>query len=270
MSHFKVIVIWENVEEQLEPFSEDLRVEKYSTGIVSDEEKGRFMDFYLKENPKESKLSFDELYKIHWEDWNDNGRWYNDEWKLNEYSKYNPNAKWDWYQVWWRYASSLPIKEWAEYEEPNFSWWWDQEEKDKALKERLTNTALIKDIDLDRLISEKKEMFIDRYNTILSLDTLEDWERTKILMTRFWWDIEELKDVKENKITLEQYLEKYNSYPISSYAILKDWEWFGRWNMWWFLMPSYDKDDYEWDQFIKTTIESCDENTRLTVVDCHI
>lgn len=117
MSHFTVMIIGENPEDQLEPYAEDLKVDEYSRGLVSEEEKQSFIDYYTnKDNVNISKLtenanmSFDELYKQYGEDWNglhwrkdENGQW-------NDYSTYNPNSKWDWYSLGGRWSGAFITK----------------------------------------------------------------------------------------------------------------------------------------------------------------
>lgn len=270
MSHFKVIVIWDDIESQLEQYSENLRVPEYSRWEVTQDEKDNFINFYVKKNPFDEWKSFEELYKLNWESWNDN-YWRKDtDWVWKEFSTYNPKSKWDWYEVWWRYAWQFVIKEWVEYEEPNFSWGRSQEDKDEYLKERRSDSSLKKNIDLDKMISNSIETSKLRYEKIHWLDKMEDWERTKASLTTFWMAQDEIKDVLENKLTEEEYIAKYSSYPITSYAIVVNWEWFERWEMWWFGMSSNDKDEYEWDQFVKEKIESCSDDTLLTIIDCHI
>lgn len=66
MSHFTVLVIGDNPEEQLEPFSEELRVPIYKVGEVSDEERDSFIKYYYKKSDLFSGET-DEDIPLNWE-----------------------------------------------------------------------------------------------------------------------------------------------------------------------------------------------------------
>ena len=91
MSHFTVMVIGNEPEEQLEPFSEQIEVDEYEVDLVSEEERDRFEAVYTVHDPnrtyailseseveENNKLSFDELYEKYGENWNGNS------WRKNE------------------------------------------------------------------------------------------------------------------------------------------------------------------------------------------
>lgn len=142
--HYLVMVIGEDVEAQLEPFYQDLEVDEYEVGEVDDYEKQRMLDYY--ERQGETFQSFDDCYKEHGHDWNWNCYRKDADGVWREYSTYNPNAEWDWYEIGGRWAGKIRVKEGVEYEMPNFSWGWPEEEKKKVLAERRADTALLKDI----------------------------------------------------------------------------------------------------------------------------
>ena len=143
--HYLVMVIGEDVEAQLEPYYQDLEVDEYEVGEVDDYEKQRMLDYYEKQG--ETFQSFDDCYKAHGQDWNWNSYRKDVDGIWKEYSTYNPYAEWDWYEIGGRWAGKIRVKEGVEYEKPNFSWGWPEEEKKKVLAERRADTALIKDIE---------------------------------------------------------------------------------------------------------------------------
>lgn len=103
MSHYAVLVIGDNPEMQLEPFDENLSVEPYLMGEVTDMTKQRMLDYYNKLH-NNKYTTFDECYAENGDDWDgnrcqrdENGVWY-------EYSTYNPNSKWDWYSLGGRWS----------------------------------------------------------------------------------------------------------------------------------------------------------------------
>lgn len=147
------MVIGPNQDEQLAPFSEQIDVPKYSRGLVSDEEKQRFIDYYTKE--KGSTGTFDELVEKHGKEWN-GGCWEkNSDGEWEEFSTYNPKSKWDWYEVGGRWAGSIKLKEGVKpLQAVNFPWGWDEAEKKDVLSENRADVAYKRDIaNLDELDS---------------------------------------------------------------------------------------------------------------------
>ena len=148
--HYLVLVIGEDVAGQLEPYYQDLEVDKYLVGEVMDYDKEYMLKHYAERG--EAFQDFDECYAKHGHDWNYNqyekgsdGKWY-------EYSTFNPNAEWDWYQIGGRWPGRIKVKEGVEFTKPEFSWGWPEDEKAKILAERRTDSARIRDIDnLDEL-----------------------------------------------------------------------------------------------------------------------
>lgn len=122
MSHFTVLVIGENPEALLEPYSEHLEVPEYKVEDVSDVDKQSFIETYTTEQDKSyikisaeeaqanKQLSFDELYEKFGEDWN-SGQWKKDsDGVWSEFSIYNPKSKWDWYLLGGRWAGFFKVK----------------------------------------------------------------------------------------------------------------------------------------------------------------
>jgi len=118
MSHFTVLVIGDNVDDQLEQYSEHIEMDEYVTGEVTDEQKQSFIDHYTKEDPKllgtSDKVAtldeiFEELYEKKGYEWNNseykkiNGVW-------SEVSTYNPKSKWDWYEIGGRWAGFFMLR----------------------------------------------------------------------------------------------------------------------------------------------------------------
>lgn len=113
MSHFTVMVIGEDPEKQLAPYSEHIEVDEYCTGCVTDDDKQSMLDYYNKERETPYK-DFDECYAENGEDWNNNRYHKNEEGVWCEYSTYNPKSKWDWYLLGGRWSGEvLQLKEGA-------------------------------------------------------------------------------------------------------------------------------------------------------------
>lgn len=143
--HYLVMVIGDDVEGQLEPYYQDLEVDEYLVDELHDYDKEYMLKFYADKG--EIFESFDECYELHGFDWNgnlyrkdNNGKWF-------EYSTFNPNAEWDWYQIGGRWAGMIKVKKGVGYNHPHFSWGWSDEDKLKIISERRTDSARLKNIE---------------------------------------------------------------------------------------------------------------------------
>lgn len=105
MSHFVVMVIGDNPEQQLAPYNENLEAPEYLVGEVSEHDKQRVLDCYNK-NREKPYTDFDKCYADNSEDWNGNRFHKNENGVWCEYSTYNPNSKWDWYLLGGRWSGS--------------------------------------------------------------------------------------------------------------------------------------------------------------------
>lgn len=138
MSHFTVMVIGEDPEEQLAPFDENMEMEPFvkftKEGLIADEKrrmqeyKKNYYDVYLadpdkyiaecknphhieyiaNEFPKKLTLTDEEIYQQAIEDYpesiDENG---------SVLSTYNPKSKWDWYSLGGRWSGLIKLKEGA-------------------------------------------------------------------------------------------------------------------------------------------------------------
>ena len=352
MSHFTVIVVWENVESQLEPFQENNMgdcPEKYLEFVdETDEFYSDYINWFQErvKNPswelinkyeneiKEAreKLWLDkhdnnimpewyELIKTPWKDIYSTFEEYVKEiesydkpvliskdfihikgWRTNRYwYKFNPNAKWDWYQIWWRWAWTFAIKEWFKklYDKPNFSLMFDKEEKENPYYKWRTDQIIIDHIDFEKMYEEQADRLWKKYDNYISYSnltkmTIKDlinlisesdkkdekpfkdiWDLEKgskeiihTILYRYyiWYDKDKINSFK--KLSREQYIEKNKKFPISTFAILNNWEWIEEANMWWFWFTSNENSDY--DKQFENIIKSLPPDTMLTIVDCHI
>lgn len=105
MSHFVVMVIGDNPEQQLAPYAENLEVPEYLVEEVSEHDKQRMLDYY-NENCEKPYTDFDKCYADNGEDWDGNRLRKNENGIWCEYSTYNPNSQWDWYLLGGRWSGS--------------------------------------------------------------------------------------------------------------------------------------------------------------------
>lgn len=66
------------------------------------------------------------------------------------------------------------------------------------------------------------------------------------------------------------YVERAIKHRVTTYAVLKDGEWFARGEMGWFGLSTETLSDDEWSTKVAELIDSLPEDTRLTLVDVHI
>lgn len=125
MSHFTVLVVGKDYEEQLAPYSENLEVDEYVNMDIKIATKKR--NKAIKEYkeilslPKEKKVGYNIEFitkeleslskKTNKEYLNDNLYEKADKKRGYSISTYNPNSKWDWYEVGGRWCGYFKLKE---------------------------------------------------------------------------------------------------------------------------------------------------------------
>lgn len=93
---------------------------------------------------------------------------------------------------------------------PDFSWGWTKEDKAKVLKEHRTDSAIISHLDFDAMNVEQAKMLGEKYDEFIArTSSYPDYKKEYALAH-----------------TREEYIEKYTYCPISTYAVLKDGEWY--------------------------------------------
>jgi len=240
MSHFTVLVIGEDVEEQLAPYDENIVVPRYvkytkeqlikkGREDIAQYEKGTYAE-YLKDpvkyaercsNPRHLRYLKNEFPKmLKWNDeqiYQNELRWYEKKDIGAEgevYSTYNPKSKWDWYQIGGRWAGMLILKKGAKSGEKG-----EQSLLDKSspYAKGGVDSALKKDIDFKKTTKKNKD-------------------------------------------------------PFGTYAVVKNGEWFQKGEMgWWGMSSETEEESIKWDEgFFKNFIKPLSPDTKLTIVDCHI
>lgn len=113
MSHFVTMVIGDDPEKQLAPYNENMQVDEYCNGELSEDDKQRMLDYY-NENRTTPYKDFDECYAENGKAWDGNSCRKNEDGVWCEYSTYNPQSKWDWYVLGGRWSGAiLKLKEGA-------------------------------------------------------------------------------------------------------------------------------------------------------------
>ena len=180
-------------------------------------------------------------------------------------STYNPDSKWDWYEVGGRWAGLLTVKEGTPHEIGEKSWTWGEQNpydiKDGVIK---CDSARIKD-----LVFLDKEKDAQRARRFWELYVEGDEPRNDV-------DREMIKFVLYKQ---EYYTETYKDKEtyvrcksaFSTYAVItKDGKWHAEGQMGWFGM-STDENVVAWhDGYQKLVFDNAEEDDYITIVDCHI
>lgn len=280
MSHFTVLVIGEDIENQLAPFNEDIVLPPYKVGEVPEEDKLRFIKYYNKEFDSEKENideKFNSLYKEFGDDWNSNS------WKKDsqgiwvEYSTYNPNSKWDWYSIGGRWSDFFKLKNGKYADEAKKSDIDFQSMRDDAKAKALKRYA-----EIEKLFNGEIPKLEHTWDEVLAMDLpnindKRDFYHNQPAMKR----VAELKlahsetlgfffDIDDFNCTVEEFGEKAYNGAISTYAMLIDGEWVEKGEMGWFGLSNDKVSQDDWNVKLNEVIDKCDSDVMFTLVDCHI
>jgi hypothetical protein len=285
MSHFTVLVIGDDVERQLQPYHE------YECTGIKDE--------YVKFTPTERTM--EELQKTYEEN-KEKYNYESFEQFMKDYYGYNeengvwgrvtnPNAKWDWWVIGGRWTGFLKKKEGTNgvLGRPGVF--------NNEPTENGADIIRKGDVDWEGMRNDVVEESSKRYDLvhegIKDTPEHESWESVRnriedIGEARKFYHSQE-RIVAFNKVcddnkdlfgwfnSIEDYLYDKDTYierkkneSITTYAIVKDGQWYQRGEMGWFGISSNDMDQDEWNKKYWELIQSVPDDVILTLVDCHI
>lgn len=239
MSHFVVMVIGDNLDDQLQPFDENIVVDEYKKRINLDEW------WFLRSKERDGVDKTDlvalcEMYNtdVYGEDGppeDDSERLLIDEEGLYELSTYSPLSKWDWWTLGGRWSGSLTTKA--------------GEQTDQARKGN---------IDWVAMAEKRKAHAMETWTEYQEkLKTEPNAERLGSL----------IYGVEEGD-TLETYVGRSENFSV--FAMLVNGEWCERGKMGWWGAVSNESDKEKWAQFTQDTIDQLSDDTLISMVDCHI
>lgn len=301
MSHFSVMVIGEGVEAQLAPYDENLRVKidvtdkltakaqertKYISWNDGDrpyygkKEVGAFATFRKAgcyEQKKVKEATFLEIFGSLEGIAEDEGYYKEGD---RFYSSYNPNAKWDWWVVGGRWRNAL-----VHVDNPRFpeklsrgdlsvlEYLDLKEGKQPAQPANHCDSAAICDIDWETMAEENRVRAVSRWEEFMRINpelkpgmSRKDLDAFcdaggKINDTMYLWGAE--------KVPTKQEIEN-KAYSLTTYALVKNGEWYEKGEMGWFGLSSNEKSCAEWQELFEKLLDGLPEDTRITIVDCHI
>lgn len=293
MSHFTVMVIGENPENQLEPYSEHIQTEPRVTGEVSEEDKNSMIEYYKKPENGGLELPFDELYAEHGDDWNGNS-WEKRDGVWVEVTTYNPKSKWDWYQLGGRWTGFLKLKEGTTGEQGEFSL-----VSSRRAEAGHVDATIKGNIDIEGMRKDAAEKAAEYYDKVYDLikDTPQhtSWSEFIKKLKAKEIDIDTARnqyhnqprikalntpeareilgyfvDVDDFNVTKDEYVQQASNGALSTFAILKDGEWYEKGKMGWWACVSDEMEQKEWDEQVTKMLDELSDDTLISIFDCHI
>lgn len=290
MSHFTVMVIGNNPEEQLEPYDENLEVEEYENGKVSERDKQVMLEHYAQQGNKFS--SFDDCYARFGKEWNCNSYRKDEDGIWRRYSTHNPDSKWDWYVLGGRWSGNfIRLK-------PNA--------KSGIIGEAGTfenetgiDAALKGDIDFDAIRKENEEQARKYYQKIAAqyggsipkLDIL--WDTICSAEASAHLTIDEKHTLYHSQeavqcwknagfdnffgpllddfqCTEEEFVNRSILNIFVPYAVVINGEWYGKGDINWWGISSNEMPQDEWQKKVWDMLLALPDDTLISFYDCHI
>lgn len=299
MSHYKVLVVGDNLEEQLAPYDENTNVEAYQDESYEHAAKVKdALTFYNSHPQHRPEVGLDitnERLLLGWYMEGENIRWSEDG-TSTLWSTYNPKSKWDYYVTGGRYNASFKILPGANQEDFTPSeHHWSEEHGNDANHASASDRARKRAIDYPTMIAQnlaegEKEWaklaaategltppaygwseWRAKYEDIDEARrtwNAHPWNKASSAVT-FYGAYEEFHMGAEDPRA--SYLAHRADFAVTGYyAIVKDGEWIARGDMGWFGMSNDKVSEAEWRAKVREMIEGLPEETWLTTVDCHI
>ncbi len=202
----------------------------------------------------------------------------------NWYRHTNPNSQWDWWVVGGRWAGFFKLKPGGSGRAGSSGFFGTPAE------EGYVDVVKKKDIDFEGMLKEVEEKAAKSYDEVWEVikDTpiAESWASVRerfdnIDEARKFYHAQERVIVASEKLTpwielddyqvdRDVYIEREKNRTFSTYAIVKDSKWYAKGKMGWWAISSDEVNQNEWNQKVMELIESVDDETLFTLVDCHI
>jgi hypothetical protein len=175
---------------------------------------------------------------------------------------FNPKAKWDWYKLGGRWAGTFALTPDGHGQLGEKSW----TNEDEPTKPHTVDQAMKKDIDFEQMAVNQFDEMSDVYDQFEEEMKKDDFSPTT---GYFGFGIENTGD-KDNYIpeTRKEFLKRRAGF--STFAVIKDGEWYEKGEMGWFACVTDEKDPDEWTKQFNKLLDELPGDTLLSVYDCHI
>jgi hypothetical protein len=298
MSHFKVLVIGDDIETQLEPFNENKETEAYQdTDFIYADEVKTARSFYERNPDLEPEIdrASDHAVLTGYKEGEDL-RWNDDKTEATLWSTYNPDSKWDWWTIGGRYNTSMRIKPDANADDFTPSAvHWTEGHGNEADHHGASDHARKRAIDYPAMIAKQRA------------DAEAAWDKLTASTMGIEPPASGWADIRERHTDIDDARREHNAHPWNTatrkagfwdayedfhmaaadprasyiadreasavggyYAVLHDGEWTARGDMGWFGMSSNETDRASWVSKVSELIDGLPDDTWLTTVDCHI
>ena len=300
MSHYTVLVVEQadkNLEQQLQPFHEfecTGENDGYVQGvdITEDVRASSLSDYGLEAVTDESLVDIEGLHKYGYAVVDAEGK------VVKAVKRTNPNAKWDWWQVGGRWSGFFMLKPGAtgnlgqrsllDRGPDNRSGYADSARKcdidfdamrDKAGAKAGAQWDKIHEVCgahlstfvpwvkmRDEVCAGNIDAARDAYHEQDALRAKTEADRLDPSEDRFllWADLEDYLCSREACV------QRARDSACSTFAVLKDGQWYERGSMGWWGMVADEKDAQTWGEQFSKLIDELPDDTVLTAVDCHI
>jgi uncharacterized short protein YbdD (DUF466 family) len=301
MSHFTVLVIGGDHEEQLAPFSEHIEVDayrKYTHDVTWQKE------LYAKEHPDAGEPTLEQIAEFLNERYDEDPdeRYAVDETGLYHMSTYNPDSKWDWYVVGGRWRGFFKLTEEANAFEaavgapgvfdntPQYDAdfctrgmvdaeamrdatgeaagkRWDRAHKVFAGTPEPDSWEEVRSRHPDNIDAARQE-----YGAQERVRAVREHDQEARKNDR-WEDalLDWNGGVEQFAISREEFVANARDHAITPYAYLMDGQWFAPGEMgWWGYSSDSDDDAQRFAREFNRMFDELPPDTVLTLVDCHI
>jgi hypothetical protein len=199
----------------------------------------------------------------------------------------NPNKKWDCYQLGGRWTGFFTLKPGSRGKPGKPGLMTEEAPAGKA------DAARWSDIDFTAMRDEAERKARVRYKKFFTLlgdnpvpqtfeamrkahpDSIDNartafWAQSGIETVKkddeFSWDL----DPAEFSVSEDQHAEKARERALSTFALVKDGQWFEKGSMGWWGCVANEKEQDQWNREFSKFLDSVNSNTLLSVYDCHI
>lgn len=278
MSHFSVMVIGDNVDQQLQPFHEYECTGIQDRYVIWVDHTDEVKAEWEKEERRSEYADIDTMAR----DWfgydsDGNGGWGR---------RTNPNAKWDWWVIGGRWTGYLKLKPGAAGVYGQRSW----TNKDEADDMDRCDQARKGDIDVQGMRDEAEARARKNWEQARGTPPCPAWLSWGECMARHPSNSDAARDLYHSQEPVkriskkmgpfglpdvfltprEEYVENARNSALATFAYVKDAQWFERGTMGWFACVVDEKDHQAWAREFNKAFDELPDDTLITIVDGHI